>query len=89
LDVPETAVASQLEGCGVTLVSLAVPYIHAKALVADGTSAYVGSANYTAVSLDQNRELGLIVTDATPLGLVAHQVAADIVAGTTISVSTN
>jgi phosphatidylserine/phosphatidylglycerophosphate/cardiolipin synthase-like enzyme len=37
------------------------PYIHAKAIVADGDRAFVGSENFSATSLDRNRELGLRV----------------------------
>ena len=38
-------------------------YIHAKAIIADGERAFVGSQNLSATSLDQNRELGIIVDD--------------------------
>lgn len=36
-------------------------YIHAKMMLIDGARAYVGSENFSSASLDQNRELGLIV----------------------------
>ena len=39
-------------------------YIHAKMIVVDGQKAFVGSENISAQSLDQNRELGLLVADA-------------------------
>ncbi len=42
-------------------------YIHAKIIVADGRVAFVGSENISAESLDQNRELGIIVSDAAVL----------------------
>lgn len=38
-------------------------YIHAKMILADGTRAFLGSENFSANSLEKNRELGLIVTD--------------------------
>jgi phosphatidylserine/phosphatidylglycerophosphate/cardiolipin synthase-like enzyme len=38
--------------------------MHAKCIIADGKAAYVGSENLTANSLDKNREMGIIVTDA-------------------------
>jgi cardiolipin synthase A/B len=38
-------------------------YIHAKLIVVDGQKAFVGSENFSAQSLDQNRELGIIVAD--------------------------
>ncbi len=39
-------------------------YIHAKAIVVDGRRALVGSQNLSAASLDQNRELGVILADS-------------------------
>ncbi|HTR18685.1 MAG TPA: phospholipase D-like domain-containing protein [Candidatus Paceibacterota bacterium] len=38
-------------------------YIHAKVVIADGAQAFVGSENFSSTSLDQNRELGLILSD--------------------------
>ncbi|HEV7236131.1 MAG TPA: phospholipase D-like domain-containing protein, partial [Ktedonobacteraceae bacterium] len=38
-------------------------YIHAKIIVVDGQKAFVGSENISTQSLDQNRELGIIVAD--------------------------
>jgi phosphatidylserine/phosphatidylglycerophosphate/cardiolipin synthase-like enzyme len=38
-------------------------YIHAKVIIADGTKAFVGSENFSVTSLDDNRELGIMVTD--------------------------
>jgi cardiolipin synthase A/B len=42
-------------------------YMHAKMLVVDGQQAFVGSENFSAQSLDQNRELGIIVADSSVL----------------------
>lgn len=42
-------------------------YMHAKIIVADGAKAFVGSENISTQSLDQNRELGILVSDATVL----------------------
>ncbi len=39
-------------------------YMHAKMIVVDGQRAFVGSENISAQSLDQNRELGILVADA-------------------------
>src|SRR5579884_2380136 len=39
-------------------------YMHAKIIVVDGKTAFVGSENISSESLDQNRELGIIVSDA-------------------------
>ena len=38
-------------------------YMHAKMMVVDGQKAFVGSENISTQSLDQNRELGIIVSD--------------------------
>ena len=52
-----------------------------KALVVDGMRAYVGSENFTYQSLNQNRELGLIVTDAASVQTIASTIAADYASG--------
>lgn len=38
-------------------------YMHAKIIVVDGKKAFVGSENISTQSLDQNRELGILVSD--------------------------
>jgi cardiolipin synthase len=48
---------------GVQTRLLRSPYIHAKAIVVDGAWAFVGSENISAASLDDNRELGLLISD--------------------------
>jgi phosphatidylserine/phosphatidylglycerophosphate/cardiolipin synthase-like enzyme len=40
-----------------------MPHLHTKAIIADGTSAYVGSENLSQTSLDKNREVGVIVVE--------------------------
>ena len=72
---------SQLKTAGVKVVQLATPYVHAKAMVVDGARAYVGSANFTSASFNQNRELGIITGDALVLGKVSPTIAADFTAG--------
>jgi phosphatidylserine/phosphatidylglycerophosphate/cardiolipin synthase-like enzyme len=42
-------------------------YVHAKLIIADGKQAFVGSQNFSATSLDQNRELGIVVDDPVAL----------------------
>jgi cardiolipin synthase len=44
------------------------PYIHAKVIVVDGVVAFTGSENLSSASLDRNRELGLLITDASVVG---------------------
>ena len=52
-------------------------YIHAKMMLIDGARAYVGSQNFTATSLDQNRELGVLLTDRGNLTRLAATFAED------------
>jgi cardiolipin synthase A/B len=42
-------------------------YMHAKIIIVDGQQAFVGSENISPASLDQNRELGVIVSDQNVL----------------------
>lgn len=46
-----------------TFAANAALYIHAKMVVVDNTSAFLGSENFSTTSLDRNRELGLILSD--------------------------
>ncbi len=58
------------------------PYIHAKTILVDCasgtcTSGFIGSENMTTGSLEYNRELGVILTDPTQLGVVSTALATD------------
>ena len=55
---------------GVQVRVLNAPYVHSKALVVDGTSVLIGSQNYSYTSLNLNREVGIVLTDATSLEIV-------------------
>ena len=61
-------------------------YIHAKVIIADyGTSAakvFIGSENFSTASLNKNRELGLILTDATILSSTETTLTSDYNGGT-------
>jgi phosphatidylserine/phosphatidylglycerophosphate/cardiolipin synthase-like enzyme len=87
-DNPPTAaqmsVVAQLKYGGVAVVSLGTPYIHAKAMVVDGAQAYVGSENFTTGSLQYNRELGLITTNAPTAATIGATIAKDFAAGTAL-----
>ena len=52
-------------------------YMHAKIIVVDGQKAFVGSENISTQSLDQNRELGIIVSDAGVLHTLAQTFGQD------------
>lgn len=77
----QTTAVQQLKAGNVQVVSVGTPYIHAKAIVADGARAYVGSENFTTGSLQYNRELGLITTNAASAAQVAQTIAKDFAAG--------
>lgn len=54
--------AITLQKMGVQVKTLASPYMHAKLFVVDGQKAYVGSINLSPQSMDDNRELGIVLT---------------------------
>lgn len=70
-----------LAAAGAAVRAVAEPAIHAKVVVADGRKLYLGSANFTATSLDHNRELGLLLDDAEVARRVAATVADDAARG--------
>ncbi|HVU62452.1 MAG TPA: phospholipase D-like domain-containing protein, partial [Phycisphaerales bacterium] len=75
-----TAAAQFLKDRGVVVKS--IPHLHTKVVVADGTSAYVGSENLSQTSLDKNREVGVIATDASSLEPLVDTFETDWAAGT-------
>jgi cardiolipin synthase len=75
---------AQLKAAGVPLVALGTPNVHAKAIVADGKLAYVGSMNFTANSLNDNREIGIITDTATEVAKVQSTIAKDFAAGSAL-----
>jgi len=75
------AAFTKLAAAGATVRAVANPAIHAKVVVADARTLYVGSANLTATSLDRNRELGLRLDDADVARRVATTVADDAARG--------
>lgn len=48
---------------GVKLRLIKTPYIHGTLVIADQARAFVGSETFSPASLDQNRELGILMTD--------------------------
>lgn len=55
--------AARLKKAGVQVREISTPHIHAKLVLIDNTRAYVGSINFSTQSMDQNRELGIIVSE--------------------------
>lgn len=66
----DTTVGNVLISNGVELRINHEHYIHAKAMVLDGTATVIGSTNPTATSLDQNREVSLLLHDPAAVARV-------------------
>lgn len=73
---------STLKSHGASIVTTSTPYIHAKAIVVDGVSMYVGSANLTQNSMSYNRELALVTTSSDAISAVENAVDTDFGNGT-------
>jgi cardiolipin synthase A/B len=69
----------------VTYASDAPLYIHAKAIVVDAATpaarVFVGSENFSAQSLDRNRELGVVLRSTTIVDGVARTIQSDVRGG--------
>jgi cardiolipin synthase A/B len=64
--VNQRVLASLREG-GIAVHLVDDPYIHAKMVLADGERAFVGSQNFTETSLNENREIGIVLSETVPL----------------------
>jgi phosphatidylserine/phosphatidylglycerophosphate/cardiolipin synthase-like enzyme len=73
---PNQAALDQLSSAGVPAGFFTAHYLHGKVIVADG-SAFVGSQNFTAGGLRNNRELGEITTSAPIVDALAALFVAD------------
>lgn len=60
--LPPQRITSALEDAGVKIHLSKKLYIHAKAVLIDDQVAIIGSVNFTATSLDKNRELAIVST---------------------------
>ncbi len=60
---PNVAGERALVDGGVLVRHLANPYVHGKEVVVDRREAFVGSENFSKSSLDENREVGLLIED--------------------------
>jgi phosphatidylserine/phosphatidylglycerophosphate/cardiolipin synthase-like enzyme len=66
-----------LQAKGIAVTIMAQPYVHAKAIVADGSRVFIGSENISATSLDSNREAGIIQNNRGLAGIVERTFSAD------------
>jgi phosphatidylserine/phosphatidylglycerophosphate/cardiolipin synthase-like enzyme len=62
---------------GVQVRTLESPYVHAKDLIADERKAFVGSENISTSSLDKNREVGLLIDDASAIATLESTFSRD------------
>lgn len=76
-DDPNAAGRRHLTAGGVQVRALASPYVHGKDLIADKQRALVGSENISATSLDQNREVGLLIDDASAITTLENTFSRD------------
>jgi phosphatidylserine/phosphatidylglycerophosphate/cardiolipin synthase-like enzyme len=67
--------ATFLQGLGVPVRW--IPHLHAKAIVADGAVAYVGSENLSYTSLEKNREVGVVVVEPSSIAPMTATFEAD------------
>jgi phosphatidylserine/phosphatidylglycerophosphate/cardiolipin synthase-like enzyme len=61
----------------ITAQRLATPHLRVKAISVDGERAYVGSENFSYASLSENREIGLVMTEAGGLTAIADAFSTD------------
>jgi len=71
------AAVGALQAAGIPVRALPSPTLHAKAMIIDAVTLYVGSVNFTRASLDDNRELGVLVDDPALVSRVGVTMAAD------------
>lgn len=75
IDASEIAALNQV---GVEKVAVMRKLVlHAKTIVVDGGRAYVGSENLSANSLDNNREVGVLLSDRAVVGKIAKTISND------------
>lgn len=62
--------ADKLSKAGVVVKTLSSPYVHAKLILIDDLKAYIGSINLSSQSMDENRELGIILLQSQGINLL-------------------
>jgi phosphatidylserine/phosphatidylglycerophosphate/cardiolipin synthase-like enzyme len=55
---------SALQASGAKVKMISSPYIHAKLIIIDDAKAYIGSVNLSSQSMDENRELGILLSQS-------------------------
>lgn len=77
-DSGNSAGITTLKNGGVSVYEDPVYYMHAKLIIVDGTEAFVGSENISSTSLDDNRELGLLISKASVITTLANTFSTDL-----------
>lgn len=77
------AVGRLVEG-GAEVRNVSSPYIHAKMILIDDKKAYVGSINFSTQSMDENRELGIMVTQTESIEEINNTFSSDWESGASI-----
>lgn len=76
--IPSNAdTVKELSRYGVDCKYVFTPYIHAKVIIVDETYAFIGSENLTTNSLDENREVGVIISDKGIINQIADKFVSD------------
>ena len=73
----ESADIARLIHGGAHVRLLSAPYLHAKLVVVDSDIAFVGSQNFSSASLDQNREVGIVLADPEALSVLTRVFSQD------------
>src|SRR5262249_39370029 len=77
-DTSNNAGITTLKNGGVSVYEDSTYYMHAKLIIADGTEAFVGSENISTNSLDDNRELGILISKASVITMLANTFSTDL-----------
>ncbi|HWA52353.1 MAG TPA: phospholipase D-like domain-containing protein [Patescibacteria group bacterium] len=67
----------ELKNSKVNIKTLSSPYIHGKLILIDNQKAYVGSINFSTQSIDENRELGIILNQSDIIETLSQTFAGD------------
>jgi len=69
--------ADALQAMGVEVRFLTFLDNHAKLMIADDQAAFVGSENFSWTSLEENREVGVVLTDGAAVGALVDAFETD------------
>lgn len=78
----DSAGVTALRRGGVSVRIMPTPYVHAKAIVVDGSRWFIGSENLSSTSLDRNREMGIIARSTSLAKVIERTFAVDWGTGT-------